>query len=187
MTNSAFWTLVAEFYLYHRWRHVLVFWWWVRHDFPFLPAALFCGSTLCILGIYYCLYYHLVFPAVTSGAVFCWSLHDFFHQRAPVPWLVIQSPCRKEVNFDRLKTTFPKRQTPVFNFLVTVRNTSCGRLCFTSVCHSVHRGEVTPPRQTPPRETPPGQTPPPPGDGRCSWRCASYWNAFLFIVSKDWV
>ena len=53
-----------------------------------------------------------------------------------------------------------------------------------------------PPRQTPPRQTPPGlishlggrptsldRHPTPPTDGHCSGRCASYWNAFLIIVT----
>ena len=69
---------------------------------------------------------------------------------------------------------------------------SCGKVIFSqvSVSHSVDRGCVYPsmhwgrhpPRRHPPRQTPrPGQTPPPRADGYCSGRCASYWNAFLFL------
>ena len=94
--------------------------------------------------------------------------------------------------------------------LVTVRNSSCGKVIFSQACvkNSVHKRVYTPwadtpstlgrhlPRQTPPGRLPPGQTStprqtadtprqthppaPPPRDGHCIRRYASYWNAFLF-------
>ena len=36
---------------------------------------------------------------------------------------------------------------------------------------------------TPPWQTPPGRHPPP--DDHCSGRCASYWNAFLYLLKDD--
>ena len=84
--------------------------------------------------------------------------------------------------------------------LITVLNSSCGKVMFHR-CLSVHRGRCTPPgRQTPYWETDtPRQTPTPsweadtprqadnpladrhplPSDGYCSGRYASYCNAFL--------
>ena len=67
-------------------------------------------------------------------------------------------------------------------FLVTVRNSSCGKVMFSqvSVCP---RGEgCTPSCQA--DITPPRQTRPPP-DGYCSGRYASYWNAFLLKIVFD--
>ena len=50
---------------------------------------------------------------------------------------------------------------------------------FTSVCHFVHRGMSG---RTPPGRHPRADTLPP-ADGYCSGRYASYWNAFLFLLS----
>ena len=57
--------------------------------------------------------------------------------------------------------------------VITVRNSSCGKVMFSqvSVCP---QGGVQPPSLW--TDTPP----PPPSDGRCSGRYASYWSAFLF-------
>ena len=84
--------------------------------------------------------------------------------------------------------------------ILTVRNSSCGKVMFSQACvkNSVHRGGINPPRLTPPRHThnphptmgrPPSQTHTPLGrhlpwadsplDGHCSRRYTSYWNAFL--------
>ena len=94
--------------------------------------------------------------------------------------------------------------------IITVRNSSCGKVMFSqvSVCPR-GRGVHPPGRQTPPGQTPAGkihprqthplgrhtpwadtpplgrhtsseQTPPPPRDSYCSGRYTSYWNAFLF-------
>ena len=58
---------------------------------------------------------------------------------------------------------------------------NCGKIMFLhlSVILFTGGGGVwqTPPQADTPRQTPPGQTPPPPGDGHCSGRYASYWNA----------
>ena len=67
---------------------------------------------------------------------------------------------------------------------------------FTSVCHSVHRGdslgrpppEQTPPADIPPGRQPPGQTPPgryplPPADGYCS-RCYTF--LFCNVSTLQW-
>ena len=70
----------------------------------------------------------------------------------------------------------------VYNFfylklqrIITVRNSSCGKVMFSqvSVCP---RGVYTPMA----RQTPPGQRSPLRADGHCSGWYASYCNAFLF-------
>ena len=67
------------------------------------------------------------------------------------------------------------------NLIFTVRNSSCGKVMFSQACqNSVHRGVYTPLADTPSLgRYPPGRQPPPLQDGHCSWRYASYWNAFL--------
>ena len=78
-------------------------------------------------------------------------------------------------------------------FIVTVHNISCGKVVFTPVCDSVHRGclNTTPGRQRfrhtshplgrqrPRQKHPLGRHPLP--DSHFSGRYASHWNAFLFI------
>ena len=88
----------------------------------------------------------------------------------------------------------------ILDHIITVRNVVAQGNVFTSVCHSVHRGESgqIPPLGRPPpphRQAdppiPPGQIPP--ADGYCSGRYASYWNAFLFncmyinlVCARNW-
>ena len=82
--------------------------------------------------------------------------------------------------------------------IITVRNSSCGKVMFSQVSLCPQGGGVHPlPRQkidTPwedihtPRQTPLMGRPPPPlptADGHCSGRYASYWNAFLFTCRKQ--
>ena len=66
-------------------------------------------------------------------------------------------------------------------FLPTA-NEVCEGDVFTPVCHSVHGGRPDPGLE--------GCIPacieadtPPPGDGYCCGRYASYWNAFLFLIT----
>ena len=66
-------------------------------------------------------------------------------------------------------------------FSFTFRKRKQRKVMFSQACvkNSVQGGVW----QTPPRET--RQTPPHPGDGHCSGRHASYWNAFLFSKRRQ--
>ena len=65
-------------------------------------------------------------------------------------------------------------------FILTVRNSSWGKVVFTGVRLSTGGGVHPPGRHPPGRHPSPwADTPHPWADGHCSGRYASYWNAFL--------
>ena len=83
----------------------------------------------------------------------------------------------------------------MIDFYRPVRNSSCGKAMFLQASVILSMGEGGSGRHPPGRHTP-GQThplgrhppwadtsPPNPGDGHCSGRYASYWNALLSLVS----
>ena len=92
-------------------------------------------------------------------------------RHSPPPTVVAETLCFHGCLSVHRGEVYTLRQTPPRQTLPPP-TVVAERLCFHR-CLSVHRGEVYTPRQTHLGSTPPG-------DGCCSGRYSSYWNAFLF-------
>ena len=107
---------------------------------------------------------------------------------------------KKTFKVTQSKGTVARKKSTKRKGIITVRKRSCGKVMFLhlSVSHSVHRFTwrclgYTPLGRHPLGRHPPGQTHPLPSACRdtrpmlsaCCGRYTSYWNAFLFIRSRE--